>query len=166
VAFDVDAFVDLRDVQNGLNRLLRAGGDLRKVFRAVRADMRADQSQHVRDQRGPDGTWKPLAASTIARRKQRPGKRGRRRIRPLRARSVKKLGRLPRAYTITIKPRSIAAKSRVPWSGAHQPRGGTSTRVGHNASLPARAFLWASTKLLVRVARATVDYMTTVWKSR
>lgn len=164
---DVDAFVNLRDVENGLRRMQLAGYDLRPVFQRARKAVRADQKQHAQKQQGPAGQWASLAASTIAHRKQRTGKQGRKRRRPIKSKRLRKLGRLPGAFGIKITPRSIAAISKVKWSGAHQPRSlSGSTRVGHGSQIEARPFLWASTGLLQTVSRLAVDHLVGAWERR
>ena len=158
---DADGFVDLRDVQNGLRRMQLAGRDLRPVFKRARKALRADQKAHATEQLGSDGAWPSLKISTIKRRSQKKRRRGR--ARQLQRRPGGKiLGKLPRAITISYDARRIIAKSRAPWSGVMQ-RGGT---VGHHAHMPAREFLWASTKLLGTVARLAVDYLAGAWEKK
>lgn len=161
---DADAFVDLRQVENGLRRMEMAGMDLRPLFNRVRKILRLDQREHAKQERGSSGPWAPLASSTIEHRKARKGKQGRPRRRPIHTYTVKKLGRLPRSFKIKVTPHSIKAESTISWSGAHQPKRGDSTVVGHGARLKAREFLWASTKLLQTVSRLAVDYLVGAWE--
>lgn len=160
---EVDAFVNLRDVENGLRRMQLAGLDLRPLFRRVQRDLRADQSSHAKEERGPDGKWPGLDADTLAKRsRQGAGRRHRGRKKRRRRAFGRKLGKLPRAFAITYSRSWIKATSRVKWSGAHQ-RGGI---VGRGSRLPKRTFLWASTGLLQIVARKAVDYLVGAWDKK
>lgn len=160
---DVDSFVDLRDVENGLRRMQLAGADLKPVFKASRKAMRADMRDHAKKKQSSSGTWPAMARSTLEHRKQRKGKQGRPRKRPLR-RPLRPLGKLPAANRLEYTARSIKMISRVPWSGVHNnPLGG---RVGHGSRIPGREYLWASSGLLAIVARNAVDYMATAWDGR
>ena len=163
---DVDAYVELRDVENGLRRMQLAGYDLRPVFRAVRRDLRADQRQHAREQRGPDGKWRGLDPDTLKKRtRQGTGRRHRGKMKRRRRKFGPLLGKLPRVFTISYTRSMIGGYARPKWSGAHQPRSGAgSTRVGRGATLPNRTYLWASTGLLVAVSRKAVDYLTGAWE--
>lgn len=106
------------------------------VARALRQPVRTDQRNHARAQEGPDGAW-PARKS---------GSR-RRRI----------LGRLPGAIRMEVRGATIAAVSKVAWSGAHQDG---PTRVGRGAVVPARQFLWISDELLALAERSLVDAST------
>lgn len=159
------AIVTLTEVEEALDRVHRAGRDLRPLFTRAKKELRADQKKHATEQRGPDGAWAPLKPATVDKRRQRPGRQGKRRRRALKARTVKPLGKLPRAFKIEIRPLSIRAASRVPWSGAHQSPSG-STSVGNHARVESRPFLWASEQLLSYVARATVEYLADAWEGR
>lgn len=159
---ETSATVSLAEVEAGLERMHRAGVDLRALFRSVRKELREDQRAHAKEQRGPGGAWPTLAASTVEHRKARAGKQGRKRRRKLKTATAKKLGRLPGAYKIEISRLSIKAISRVKWSGAHQ--GGA--RVGHGSNLPDRTFLWASSGLLEAVARRVMAYLEASWEGR
>lgn len=164
---DVDAFVELRDVENGLRRMQLAGMDLRPVFRAVRRDLRADQRQHQRDRQGPDGRWAPLDPDTLRKRtRQGAGRRHRGKMKRRRRKFGPVLGGLPRAFTISYGRSFIRGSARPKWSGAHQPKSRSTTRVGRGAQLKARPYLWASTGLLRVVARKAVDYMVTKWERK
>lgn len=157
---DVDSFVNLRDVENGLRRLQLAGMDLRPVFKASRKAMRADVRDHAKKKQSSAGTWPALARSTLEHRKQRKGKQGRPRKRPVRG-NPRPLGRLPNANKLEYTARSIKMISRVPWSGVHNdPNGG---RAGHGSRIPGREYMWASSGFLAIVARNAVDHMLTSW---
>lgn len=157
---DVDAFVNLRDVENGLRRMQLAGRDLRPLFRRVQGDLRADQKEHAKQQQGPSGKWKSLDPDTLAKRsRQGAGRRHRGRMKRRRKAFGRMLGVLPRAFKITYSRSWIRATSRVKWSGGHQ--GGAI--VGRGSRLPDRTFLWASTGLLATVSRKAVDYMVGAW---
>lgn len=153
--------ITLDEVEEGLDRMHRAGYDLRALFRSVRKELRADQKSHAKEQQGPDGAWPALAASTVQKRKARAGKQGRTRRRKLNEATVKKLGRLPGAYRIQISRLSIKAIARPKWSGAH-----SGDRVGHGATLPDRTYLWASTQLLELVAARVLAYLGAAWEGR
>lgn len=158
---DPAAFVNLKDVQNGLRRMQLAGHNLRPVFRRARKALRADMKAHANDQQSSDGAWPSLKISTIKRRSQKKRRRGRPRSIQISARR-KLLGKLPRAIAISYTGDRIIARSRAPWSGVVQ-RGGT---VGHRAHLPKREWLWASTGLLATVARLAVDYLAGAWEKK
>ncbi len=158
---DLDVKIELRDVQNGLRRMQLAGANLRPVFKAVRKALRADQRDHAKKRLAPQGVWPALASSTVAHRKQRHGKQGRKRTCPIRA-NVKPLGKLPAAFTITYDASAIRGISRVKWSGVHA-RGG---RGGRKSKIPARDFLWPSRQLLEIISRKAVDYMVTSWDGK
>lgn len=159
MAVDSDAYVDLREVENGLRRMQRAGHDLLPVFRRARDAMRRDQAEHQKEQRGPDGAWQALAESTISKRRQRTGKQGRKRKRRLKSRALRKLGRLPKAYKIEISPSKIVQRSTVAWSYVHQDGG----IAGRRSIIPMRKFFYASGKLLATVARLAVDHLVGAW---
>lgn len=159
---DFGAFVDLRDVQNGLRRLQLAGHDLRPVFKRARHYLRADQREHAKARMGSSASWPELSPTTLLQRKQRSRKQsryrqGRKRRRGRNFRGP--LGRLPNAYKIEYDARRIVARSRVPWSGVHW-KGG---KAGHKARIPQREFLWISNQLLVAVSRLAVDYIAGAW---
>lgn len=160
----LDAFVNLRDVENGLRRMQLAGMDLRPVFKAARKDVRADQRDHAKQQEGPDGKWPRLDPDTLKKRtRQGAGRRHRGKMKRRRKKFGLMLGKLPRSFTISYSRSWIRGTARPKWSGAHQPKRGSTTRIGRGATLRARPYLWASTGLLQTVARKAVDYMTTQW---
>lgn len=154
--------VNLKQVENALRNAARAGWNMRDVFSKSRRDMRIDQKQHAKDQVAPDGGWPPLAQSTLDRRRARPGRQGRKRRRRSRPakRAPRMLGRLPRAIEIIATDMSIAAKSRVKWSGIHK-WGGVA---GHGARIPPRDFLWASRQLMITILRRAGNYVVGAFK--
>lgn len=157
---DVDAYVNLRDVENGLRRMQLAGKDLRPLFRRVQRDLRADQNQHAKEERGPDGKWPRLDPDTLAKRtRQGEGRRHKGKKKRRRRAFGRILGKLPRAFTVSYSRDWIRATSRAKWSGIHQAGG----RGGRNSNVPERKFLWASTGLLAIVSRKAVDYLVGAW---
>ena len=125
--------MDLGDVDKGLDALGRKSV-LAAAMKDLKKPMKLDQREHAKAKSGPEGSWAPRAASTLA----------------SYARSKKKLpkkllGRLPTAVGYRATLYSVIAESRVAWSASQQD-GGT---VGRGARLPARPFLWISDKLMV-----------------
>lgn len=159
---DYGAFVNLRDVQNGLRRLQLAGKDLRPVWNRTRKVLRQDQKEHANAQAGPDSAWVPLAKSTLEHRSVKKRKLGRARAKKLPSPRRKLLGRLPGQLDIKYDANRIVGFSRVPWAYVHF-KGG---RAGHGARMPGRQFYWASNRLLRTVARLTVDYMVGAWDKK
>jgi hypothetical protein len=124
------ASVDLREVEGGLEALRRRGLALGDVFRAAKTDMRADQTDHAKSQAGPEGTWPPRAAATIAK-----GRRGR------------VMGKAARTISYSATATGVRGESRWPAALAHM----LGDRVGRGARLPARVFMWISDTLLDKV---------------
>ncbi len=110
--------------------------DLRPAFKLSRKPVRADMREHAKKQAGPDGSWPARSSATKVR-----ASSGRRRTRKL-------LGRLPAALTTNHDRRRMVVRSLVAWSAVHM----TGGRVGNNAKIPARPFLWASAAVLEVVA--------------
>ncbi len=127
----ITATVDIGDVEKGLEAMRRRARQLGPVFQALKGPMRVDQKEHRTAKAGPDGAWAPRSAATLASKHHR-------RL----ARSI--LGRLPTAVSYKATGNSLVAESRVKWSGVHQDGG----IVGRGAKIPARPFLWLSSKLL------------------
>lgn len=123
----VDATVNVDDVLDGLDGLHKVR--LRDAFRALKTDLREDLKDHRKQQAGPSGKW--------AARKVIPG---RKRIRR------KLLGKLPSANTIRADAARLVGVSKVKWSEAQNAGG----RVGRNATLPARPYMWMSEKFIAR----------------
>lgn len=137
--------IDLGEVERSFDAMKRRGRELGQAFRVLKPEMRADQRDHAARREGPEGSWPPLAQSTLAKR----ASLGRLRRRPL--------GRLTSAVTYTASKDGVVARSRVPWSGAHQ----EGAVVGRGSRLPARPFLWLSDRLIERakeiLARVVTD---------
>lgn len=143
---------------DALAKALRAAKDLRPAYREIRKPFREDQREHAKKAEGPDGSWAPLAQSTLARRardakakrhaaggKTGRAKRARRRRRTLKQRRV--LGRLPTMLDVRITRMSLIATSKVPWGDAHF----SGATVGKGVKLPARPFLYVSDALEQKV---------------
>lgn len=139
--------IDLRDVERGIAAMLRRGRQLGPVFRKLRQPMRQDLRQHAKDKEGPDGDWPALAMSTVL------ARRGRRR------RSRRLLGRLPQAVKMFVSTDSVAAVSRVPWSGVHQDGG----KVGRGATIPKREFMWLSPNFLEKATDEIAESILVPW---
>lgn len=105
------------------------------VAKELRHPVRADQANHARAQEGPDGAWP--ARRTPSRRRM--------------------LGRLPGAIRLTVTGATVAATSKVAWSGAHQDG---PTRVGRGAIVPQRQYLWISDELLRAAEQALIEAST------
>jgi len=165
--------VDLRDVLDGLEKLQRAGKDLRPVFRELRPALASDLREHGTRRESPDGVWAPWSASYVDRMMGRKGmrlkgargrgelpgaltKRGARRLqRPI-------LGKLPALFKFSIERLALEAKSIVPWAGAHQ-HGDT---VGRGARLVARTFAWASDSLVGLLVEKARAHLLWAWNRR
>lgn len=157
----IAAHVELKEVENALRRLALQGKDLRKLFSSVRKYVRADQKDHARLERGPEGKWQALDADTLRKRsRQGKGRRHRGKRKRLRRRQPRMLGKLAGAYDITYSRSWIRATSRVKWSGAHA----DGDRVGRGAKLPGRVWLWASSGLLETIAAKAVDFAVQAWE--
>lgn len=124
--------VNLGDVDQGLAAMEARAHALGPVFSAAKPLMRADQKEHRQAKVGPEGSWAPRSAATIA------AAHGKRKL----AKNL--LGKLPTAVTYTADATSLTAESRAKWSAAHQ----DGAVVGHGAKLPQRTFLWMSEKFI------------------
>ena len=168
----VSVTADVRAAQARLRRLVKAGHDLRPVWRDSRKAVRDDQKDHGKKQEGPEGGWKPLAASTIA---QRSGRRRRaaelrkgvarrrlsnRRRRRKTASSKRVLGRLPYLLDTKITSSSLFVISQVPWSGVQQSGG----RAGKRARIPARPFLWLSHRVIILTVNKVEQHLLDAWR--
>jgi phage gpG-like protein len=157
--------VELNDVFDGLDAMVRAGRDLRPVWQRARKDLRDDLKQHFDEAKGPDGTWAPRAQSSIDRilrtggRRKNVTKKGV--VKKRAARRLKnQLGRLRTAWRITYNARQIEAASIVKWAGVHQ-WGGTA---GRGSRIPARPFAWASDALVGKIAVGVRDHIARGWQ--
>jgi len=128
------ATLDPSDAVSGLDAMERRGRALGAAFHALKKPMALDQRDHAKKRMGPQGPWRPQAASTRARRLSSP-----------KHRPARLLGRLPLAIKYASTATSVSGTSRVAWSGAHA----DGTRVGHGARLPAREFHWISNAMLI-----------------
>lgn len=126
-------------------------GDRRRVFRDLRTPMRQDIRDHVKGQTDEKRRWPALAASTVERR-SRGRKRSRRRL----------LGRLPTAIKVSHGADFVRAESIVRWAPAHA----KGDRVGKNARLPARRWMWMSRELLRKARRAIRKALFDAWRGR
>lgn len=125
--------IDLGDVDKGLDAMTRRSV-IATALKDLKVPMRLDQRDHAKAKSGPDGSWAPRAASTLASR-----------ARAKRKLPAKLLGRLPTAVGYKATLGEVIAESRVAWSAIHQD-GGTA---GRGARIPARPFLWISDKLMI-----------------
>lgn len=141
--------VDMRDVMRGLDAIYARGRDTRPVLASLRVPARRDQAAHGKAQSGPDGRWKPRAASTTEGRSKRRRKIRRRRL----------LGRLSTAVVTRVERGGLLVQSQIAWSEVHQ-SGGT---VGRGAKIPARPFLWWSQEILDEVAARITDHLGKGW---
>lgn len=143
---DVSCTVNIKQVIRAFDRIERI--DTRKVFLELRGPARFDQRHHWRKDEAPDGHWPGLAASTIARRRNKRGrdKQGRNRSWP-----KKLLGRFPNALQSIAKTGSLVIRSRVKrFSMVHQAGG----RAGHGARIARRQYLWWSDWMKVQAVKA------------
>lgn len=151
---DISAEVDLSDVEKGLRKLdkLTSGSGLRPILVQLRKPLRADQRAHAKAEEGSGGKWPSRAASTVAAIKLRRRAARRARKSGLKRRSIARrlLGRLPGALDVRIEGKSLIARSKVAWSGAHQ---------DGDSHVPAREFLWISDGVLEDAATVTGDAM-------
>lgn len=134
----ISAEIDVSDVVEGLRKL--GAIPLQAVLKQLKKPLRADQTEHRKDQEGPEGKWPARSAATLEDLKRRRRARSRTtgkkrgRLRP------RLLGRLPGAYDVRVDMKNLIARSRVGWSLAHYEGG----RVGNDSVLPARPWLWFS----------------------
>ena len=140
--------IDLRDVERGFAGLLRAGQDIAPLLREAKRPLKADQREHQRDQRGPDGPW---PKRRVAGRNRGRKRRSRRRL----------LGKLPRLLTIRIiGGDTLVARSKVVWAAIHQFGG----RAGRGARIPARPFLYFSRQFIDDIEQALAEYLAQRWR--
>ncbi len=137
--------VDLRSFDRAVRKMVKAGGDARKVWRKLRTPLRRDQRDHMRAQESSSGAkWAPLSSSTIEGRLARGGRAGKFTKRgKLKKGAARRLNRVLSAKLLTgakvrIDRRFISITSKVPWAGIHQ-AGGVA---GRNSRIPQREFMW------------------------
>ena len=153
---------DLKSLKKAFRAMERAGGNPKKVWRSLRTPLRKDQKDHMRSGEDSDrAKWKPLAASTIAKRLTETGrankftKKGKKK-KARTARSAKRgLGkllstRLVSGARVKVTRSAISITSKVPWAGVHQ-KGG---RVGRGSKIPAREFFYIGDPLLKMANKA------------
>ena len=139
----MEADFDLREVDRGFAELVRRGAEPRALFAELKPDLRADQIDHKKKQQGPEGRWAALDPDTRARR----------------PRARRLLGRLSSAVAYKAGRDALTATSRVKWSRAHQ----DGARVGNGARLPARPFLWFSSRFLDLARDSAEHFLERVW---
>lgn len=172
----VDVRVNLADVENGLEAMKRAGGEMGRVFRALKPFALADQAAHRISGMGPDGPWPARARSTQDRLQERSRlvvtrtqtTRGKRsngfrvgsgsRIRT-RRRAVEPLGTLPRAIRIRADQAGITIEAMIEWASAHR----DGATVGRGSRLPARDFLWWSEEFVELAVTSIEEFVIVPW---
>lgn len=160
---------DIRQIERAAKRLRRAGRDMRPVWRELRKPLRADQREHIDEQKDSDGrSWQGLARSTIERRLRQGGRRRNYTRRgKLKKRAAKRISRtLSKRLVVRAKIESkrdrMTIKSRVPWAGVHQFGG----RAGRNAVIPKREFMYIGDKLLRKTVKLSRRHLTRAWFGR
>lgn len=160
---DVEATIDSRQVEAALDRLQRAGKNLRPVFTKARKALRKDIAEHADREEGPTGRWQRLSAWTVLKLQARAGRQGTKRrshkIGPVRPPGGRILRRLPKAFKITTGADFIRATSRVTWSGVHWEGG----RAGRGAVIPKRDWMWVSDRMVQIVADLAEHRFGAVW---
>lgn len=164
--------VEAVEVYAGLKAMSHRGSHLHEVFKGLRPDLRRELKEHASAESGPEGAWKPRAASTLGRLDKRGAfktvtKREKRRkvdgvamSGPLRSSTSKKalaetLGRLPGGVVTKVEPRALIARSPVAWAGVHNEGG----RVGNGTILPARPFVFMSDSFLKQAERDLIQFV-------
>lgn len=169
----LSATVDFDDALRSMGNMEDAAKRLRPAWASLRRPMRDDQRDHAKAQAGPNGKWPRNSPKTIERARQM--KRGRRKAKK-RAKGRRKetvkftnkrgrrqfrasrlLGSLPNR-TVQVQQLGgdgLRAFSRVPWSGVHQEGG----RAGRGSRIPARPFLWLSSKFRDLVVSTLEDHI-------
>lgn len=164
-------YVDLGGIDKAIGRAVRAGADLRPVWREFRKPMRKIQGEHITAQKGPDGVaWPGLAASTIKARLYRGGKakkftkKGR-----LRKGASRRLGkilskRLPSRSRMKITRRSISLHARGRVRNIHQ-SGGLAGRRGR-ARIPARPYMYVDDKLAKAAFQRVSEHVASAFENK
>lgn len=149
--------IDERDVQRGLNKMLRAGKNLSPVFRALKKPFKTSIKQEARAMRGPDGGWAKRKDSTKNRDrfKKTTTRKKTGKSKTSRRRKGRILGRMPNANFLQPGRKSFKATSKIAWSGVHQDGG----KVGKGAILPKRTFLWFTEGFLSVTERAVAQHL-------
>jgi phage gpG-like protein len=139
--------LDIEDIVDGFEDMSRAGRNLTPVWSQLEPVLKADIRAHFDLREGPDGPWAPLAASTVAKRRQDATRRGkgRRTKSGRKSRAVANpLNRLRTSFHVRYSRDYLRAVSKVEWSGAHQ----DGATVGKGAVLPAREHIYGSDQFL------------------
>jgi hypothetical protein len=156
-----------REVKAALKRMRHHRGSFAPVFKDLKKPWREDLKAHASRERGPDGKWPKLAASTSGRYEHRSsqrkrltgGRSGPVQKKLIRRRSRKLLGKLPSAVTFRAKAGSIMGVSKVPWSEIMNEGG----RVGRGAVLPKREFLFVSPAFQKLAGQKMAEYVVKEW---
>ena len=140
---DLRVELDLREIDEGLREMSKAGFDPKALFKRQRPLLRSEQKKHFEDRAGPSGAWAPRAQSSIRKvlgnkkrgftKKGTVRKGARRRLR-------NQLGRLKTAWRMRQRKGGLSIESKAPWADIHQV-GGTA---GHGSAIPARPFVFLS----------------------
>lgn len=133
--FKVRAKID--GVMKALDRMGRIPKSA--IYRRLKPQLRQELRDHGKRQQSPEGRWRALAATTLARR-----------ARAKRRRNKKLLGRLPNLWQIEANAESLKATNLVKWSRI-QDEGG---RGAKHANIPARKFAYVGSRFLWIVSKA------------
>lgn len=159
--------VDLRQVDRGLRRMLRAGADMRPVWRQVRGPFRAAQKKHIDAKEDSQGrAWKPLAPSTLRKRLSKGGaakkftKNGKR----MRKKYQRRMGTIL-SKRMTSRARIKVAPDFIQLSGSGSSRswihqhGGRAGRRGRSR-IPKREYIYVDGPTLKLSIRLMRDHVT------
>lgn len=163
-----------KPVLDGLDAMRAKGKQLAKVFSALREPMAADQAKHAQEQRGPEGSWAPLASATLKARGRRShtfsastSKRNRKNKTITTTTTTFKasgiLGVLPDLVKVQTKGgNSVVARAPKGIAAAHQ----FGDIVGRGSILPERPFVWVSPELGDVAAKAVLEYVISGWTGK
>jgi phage gpG-like protein len=160
--------VDLREVEQAIKRMKRAGRSLRPVWQKLRTPMRKDQREHMKRMESPSGSsWPPLAKSTREKRLKKVLRSGKARTKGgrLRKSAQRRVDRVLSARLISrakirLFPTFMVIRTPGAAAGVHQLGG----RVGHGAFVPRRTFFWVSDQLARMAARLIVQHLRENWE--
>lgn len=156
--------IDLRGLDFAIRSAVRAGADLRPVWRGFRKPLRKSQADHIKAQKGPDGTpWPKLRPSTVRARLSRGGsaknytKRGK-----LRKSAKRKAGKmlsrkLVSRARVKATRRSISFFAKGGVAHFHQ-RGGRAGR-GGRSRVAARPFAYVDDELAQKATQAVAEHV-------
>jgi phage gpG-like protein len=159
---DLDVDLDIEDLIEGFDAMKRKAANLSPVWSQLTPVLKADIRAHFDLREGPDGPWKPLAASTVAKRRQDATRRGkgRRTKSGRKSRAVAQpLNRLRTSFVVRHGRDYLQAISKVPWSGAHQ----DGATVGRGSVLPARPHIYGSEQFLDITRSRILDFVGRAW---